>query len=242
MKQHWHGLRGYRAGTRRIRLCADIGGFVMTSEIGNSQLLRTWANDGTIVQPPNTKQDEGWLRGEQPPHEWMNWLQNTFGQKINHILSRGVPDWSATTQYTAGASVNRSGATWVAAATNTNSEPTDVNANWVRSADRSEFTQQVASSGYQTLPGGLIIQWGTGTLPSSGGSSASVSVTWPIAFPNNLFHAAGSARGTANSSTGGLPAVGANAGTLTGGTFTGDTLGWSNFNRTVLFDFFAIGN
>lgn len=41
----------------------------------------------------------------------------------------------------------------------------------------------LSSSGYQELPGGLIMQWTTATI--SGGSSTSI--TWPIAFPNACF-------------------------------------------------------
>lgn len=41
--------------------------------------------------------------------------------------------------------------------------------------------QLLAASGYQKLPGGVIIQWGqTGTI----GTDSSVTVTFPIAFPN----------------------------------------------------------
>jgi hypothetical protein len=111
----------------------------MTTEIGNSALLRTWANDGTVVVPSNAKIDEGWLRGEQPPHEWMNYIHNILGQKINHALSRGAADWVSSTEYLAGAVVNRSGAVWLALATNTNSEPTGANSNWVAVADRSDL-------------------------------------------------------------------------------------------------------
>jgi hypothetical protein len=111
----------------------------MTTEIGNSALLRTWANDGTVTVPSNTKIDEGWLRGEQPPHEWMNYIHNILGQKVNHALSRGAADWVASTEYLAGAVVNRAGALWLALATNTNSEPTGANSNWVAVADRSDL-------------------------------------------------------------------------------------------------------
>ncbi|MDP1655724.1 MAG: hypothetical protein Q8K91_12790 [Hylemonella sp.] len=51
----------------------------------------------------------------------------------------------------------------------------------------SNFTgsnQSKATSGYQKLPGGLIIQWGY--VSSQIGQA---SVTWPIAFPNALFTA-----------------------------------------------------
>jgi len=102
----------------------------MTEEIGTSNLLRTWANDGTVVVPADAKIDEGWLRGEQPPHEWMNYIHNVLGQKINHALSRGAADWNSDTEYLAGAIVNRSGDIWLALATNTNSEPSSGNSNW----------------------------------------------------------------------------------------------------------------
>jgi len=104
----------------------------MTEEIGNSELLRTWANDGAVVVPSNAKIDEGWLRGEQPPHEWMNYIHNVLGQKINHALSRGAADWNSGTEYLAGAIVNRNGSIWRALATNTDSAPADSNSNWVR--------------------------------------------------------------------------------------------------------------
>ncbi|MDA8258386.1 MAG: hypothetical protein M0Z99_22615 [Betaproteobacteria bacterium] len=44
--------------------------------------------------------------------------------------------------------------------------------------------QGLAGNGYQKLPGGLIIQWG-----SVAGSGSAVTFTYPIAFPNNVFQA-----------------------------------------------------
>lgn len=41
--------------------------------------------------------------------------------------------------------------------------------------------QSLAASGYQKLPGGMIMQWGTGT--SSGTSRPNVTVSFPVAFP-----------------------------------------------------------
>lgn len=44
--------------------------------------------------------------------------------------------------------------------------------------------QQLASNGYQKIPGGLIVQWGTATVvTNSGGGTATLS--FPIPFPNN---------------------------------------------------------
>ncbi|NHR07636.1 hypothetical protein HA052_20825 [Chromobacterium haemolyticum] len=48
---------------------------------------------------------------------------------------------------------------------------------------RQDFNSSLASSGYQKLPSGLIIQWGQ-TNTSTGGS---VAITYPLAFPNNVF-------------------------------------------------------
>ena len=48
----------------------------------------------------------------------------------------------------------------------------------------SDFDKSLATNGYQKLPGGLIIQWGSGqSIPSSG----SVAVSFPTAFPNACF-------------------------------------------------------
>lgn len=49
--------------------------------------------------------------------------------------------------------------------------------------DGSAFAISVASPGYYTFPGGLILQWGTGNT-SVGGLA---SVTYPIAFPTGVF-------------------------------------------------------
>lgn len=45
----------------------------------------------------------------------------------------------------------------------------------------------VSGNGYQKFPSGLIIQWGSVTFPDIGGT-ASVSVTFPITFPNGIFN------------------------------------------------------
>lgn len=104
----------------------------MAQEIADSTLLDTWGSGGNIVEPDISKIIEGWQLGEQPPHEYMNWLQNTFGSKLNHILKNGVASWNNETEYLAGATVQHNGNIWLCKTTNTNSEPTDANANWKR--------------------------------------------------------------------------------------------------------------
>lgn len=129
----------------------------MAQEIADSKLIDTWSSDGLKVKPDISKIIEGWQLGEQPPHEYMNWLQNTFGSKLNHILKNGVASWSNTTQYLAGSSVQYGGNVWLCKTTNTNSAPTDVNANWKRIITVEALTTvldgYVATTGNQTIAG-----------------------------------------------------------------------------------------
>ncbi|HBP8875751.1 TPA: hypothetical protein L6676_002044 [Escherichia coli] len=49
--------------------------------------------------------------------------------------------------------------------------------------DMTNFASLLATGrGYQKLPSGLIIQWGTVNIPSTG--SGSIDVTYPIAYPS----------------------------------------------------------
>lgn len=63
------------------------------------------------------------------------------------------------------------------------------------------FGASLAASGFQMFPSGLIIQWGTTTSSSS---SAGVSTTFPIAFPNSCLSVA---FGISSSSTGLMSAI-----------------------------------
>lgn len=56
--------------------------------------------------------------------------------------------------------------------------------------------QSLATSGYQKLPGGLIIQWGTFSLEAAAGSTQAI--TFPMAFPTALIHSSVSVDNAAN--------------------------------------------
>jgi len=140
----------------------------MANEIGNSVLVRTWANNGSVVTPSNAKIDEGWLFGELPPAEWMNYIHNILGQKVNHALSRGAADWVGTTEYLAGAVVNHSGNIWLSLATNIDSAPSGSNANWTqipRFGGAASFTTLSASTSVTTP---LVTNAGTVALSATG--------------------------------------------------------------------------
>lgn len=61
-----------------------------------------------------------------------------------------------------------------------------------------QFESSLVSNGYQKLPGGLIIQWGTCTFGSAGTGLAAV--TFPVAFPNAVFSICGLPDATNNAS------------------------------------------
>lgn len=127
----------------------------MAQEIADSTLLDTWASSGLIVEPDVSKIIEGWQLGEQPPHEYMNWLQNTFGSKLNHIFKNGVASWNNETEYLAGATAQHNGNVWLCKTTNTNSAPTDANANWKRIITVEALITVLA--GYVTITGNQTI-------------------------------------------------------------------------------------
>lgn len=95
----------------------------MAKVIGNSDLLETWASAGPIVQPDQQRIDSGWAAGERPPAEYMNWLQNLYGQKLNHLLRNGVPTWNPQTIYLSGDIVKHNNKLYRALDTNVNEAP-----------------------------------------------------------------------------------------------------------------------
>ena len=74
-------------------------------------------------------------------------------------------------------------------------------------ADFTGANQSLASSGYQKLPGGLILQWG-----EIAGTTAGVSVTYPIAFPNVVLKNMVSNRSGASNTNVASSSVGTNTG------------------------------
>ena len=49
--------------------------------------------------------------------------------------------------------------------------------------DMNSFGSLLAGNGYQKLPGGLILQWGSFTVSTTSGGVGTADVTYPIAFP-----------------------------------------------------------
>ncbi|EFA9765935.1 hypothetical protein GP938_24830 [Escherichia coli] len=49
--------------------------------------------------------------------------------------------------------------------------------------DMNNFGNSLTANGYQKLPGGMIIQWGSFSVSPTGGSVGTVDITLPVAFP-----------------------------------------------------------
>lgn len=92
--------------------------------------------------------------------------------------------------------------------------------------DMGSFASLRSVNGYQTLPGGLLVQWGTVSM----GSSTSVSAIFPIAFTSQVF---------------GIQVTDTGAANITYGTSarstTGFTLSRGSSNGTAVASYFAYG-
>jgi hypothetical protein len=196
------------------------------AEIALPDLSLLWASAGDILQPSDSKIQQGWAP-EIPPRQWFNWLDNRQDQALAHFAQHGVAVWSPTIEYQAGKSYvqGSDGVIYKAITTNTNINPVGgAPGNWetpfLTTADvytKSQVdakttiastaqaqalsdnttlisplrlnesfkgsNQSLAANGYQKLPGGLIIQWGTAISNGSGVAS----VTLPITYPSGQF-------------------------------------------------------
>lgn len=71
--------------------------------------------------------------GGIPPMEWFNFLFKRLDEKHTYLMQRGLPEWSATQDYPAGAFVQYQGLSYKALRTNKNSPPSASNsADWQR--------------------------------------------------------------------------------------------------------------
>lgn len=64
---------------------------------------KMWASAGTVEMPSDAKIASGWTV-EVPKFQTENWVQGRNDQAIGHINERGIAEWDATTDYTAGKS------------------------------------------------------------------------------------------------------------------------------------------
>jgi hypothetical protein len=115
--------------------------------MGRVNILRKWANTGSIVIPSNSKIEEGWL-AEIPAREFQNWWQNQTDQALEEIEQLGVQTWSAFTAYRQNAlALGSNGTQYKAVQATTGDDPTaDDGTNWIPILGLSgEFTSSALS-------------------------------------------------------------------------------------------------
>lgn len=90
--------------------------------------------------------------------------------------------------------------------------------------------QSVNPTGYQKLPGGLILQWG-----NYSGGAHSPTISFPLQFPNSCLFVGG-----CTSNAGNATAESLNTASITASSFVGRQLG-SGGSTTAAFYWFAVG-
>ena len=116
----------------------------MAKRVGTSDLLEVLGSDReangapALTTPSLSTIERGFYYDPTIPSSAVinsnnvTWASNVLGEKINHVLQNGVPQWVSTTTYAIGNVVNRTNSLWIALASNTNSAPTVFNANWTQ--------------------------------------------------------------------------------------------------------------
>ena len=94
------------------------------AEINLPDMSLLWSSAGDILQPTDSKIQQGWS-AEVPPRQWYNWLDNRQDEAIAHIAQHGIAVWSSTLEYQAGKSYvqGSDGIVYKALTTNTNINP-----------------------------------------------------------------------------------------------------------------------
>lgn len=68
-----------------------------------------------------------------PPMEWFNFLFKRLDEKHTYLMQRGLPEWSATQDYTKGSCVQFNGLSYRAVKASKNNQPNEANSQyWVR--------------------------------------------------------------------------------------------------------------
>lgn len=118
------------------------------AEITLPDLSLLWASAGDILQPSDSKIQQGWAP-EIPPRQWFNWLDNRQDEAIAHIVQHGISVWSPTLEYQAGKSYvqGSDGIVYKALTTNTNINPVGgASGNWQSAFLSADQAVQVATA------------------------------------------------------------------------------------------------
>ncbi|QTL96572.1 hypothetical protein GM661_00595 [Iocasia frigidifontis] len=133
--------------------------------------------EGEILEPPESKKDNGWLAGERPPFNWLNWLFNTIYISINTLDDDyGTHKESSTDVHGVGASSIESTEGSQQKVDNHAGEITGVHGVGASSVASEEYADSVAATAEQNaksyantlvVPPGAVL-WFSGDTPPDG--------------------------------------------------------------------------
>jgi len=171
-----------------------------------------WASTATDnVTPTDAFIAAGWPLSTTPPSRGrFNWLLNYLYNGIRYFSRRGIPDYDAAETYmTNDRTMGPDGLTYVSLVdNNTNHAPASSPTQWARWGFKSsDFGATLSGNGYQKLPNGMIMQWGSVGVISSGSGITTQIFSLPIACPNAHIFAMASFGGTAPPTQGAPSAV-----------------------------------
>lgn len=164
--------------------------------------------------------------GVPPFGEDMNGILRWLSQVAQQFQAGGLMPYNsefatAIGGYPKGALVRKAAGTgyWQCTADSNMTDPDGGSpANWSNVPLLADFGKSLASSGYQKLPSGLILQWGSASMTvstqSSGWYYGTAVATFPIAFPNACL----SVMATPNGASAGTQIAGVNEWSTTGTT------------------------
>lgn len=148
-------------------------------------IVDIWGSTGATTDPGPTQLNLGWT-AEIPTHQVQNFWQKRADEMLVHYQEQGIAVHDTVTDYPVDAYTRGSdGNVYVSLQTpNINQDPTVATTFWELLGVNLGGAQNVAASGYMTLPGGLIHQWTVVTLQAANSTQL---VNLPIAFPNAGF-------------------------------------------------------
>jgi hypothetical protein len=149
-----------------------------------------WASTASDnVTPTDAYIAAGWPLSTTPPSRGrFNWLLNYLYNGVRYFSRRGIPDYDAAETYMSNDRImGPDGITYLSLVDNNIANtPASSPTKWLRwGFSMADFSSSLAINGYQKLPGGLIVQWVRNVTATANGSGlATVTATYPIAFPN----------------------------------------------------------
>lgn len=172
------------------------------AEINKPSLSVAWAENGSKVEPTDTKKNTGWVV-EKPPYEWWNFIEHRQDKMLQHINQHGIAVWDSATDYIANKSyvLGSDGDIYRAVTDNVGVNPVGDTANkWFRVLDNYYLKGEIDSFIAATIiPSGAVIDFAMNSAPSGylvcNGSAVSRS-----AFPV-LFSRIGTLYGSGDGST-----------------------------------------